>query len=346
MKSFALGTGLLSRKQRFHSLFSKETFMKKYLGNKLAIFLFIAPALLLFTVFIFIPIVQSLIYSFADWNGVKAANFTGVKNYIRLFGDKNFATANKNQLIFAVIITVYQMFLASVFAIAVSNTKRRFRKFFRVAFFIPVVLSVTVVCQLWMSVFNADTGLLNKLFAALGSDFSQNWLGERYKAIYVIAFVNAWQWMGYQFALIVAGIKSIPNDYYEAAQIDGASNLKAHLKITIPLLKETYKFCLIISLTGGIKAFTEMFIMTKGGPGTATYTLTYLMYTSAYKSKQYGYGMSAAVIMVLECMTVMLLINFIFRDRDEKDPFAKRLTRAEKKAQKKGSIDRRVSNES
>ena len=291
--------------------------MKKYLGNKLAIFLFVLPAIAVFTIFIFLPIANAFRYSFCDWNGIKKATFIGIENYTRLFGDKTFKTANRNQLIFAIFITIYQMFFATVFAITVSDKKIRGRKFFRVAYFIPVVLSVTVVCQLWLSVFNADNGLFNMLLSKLGSSYKQSWLGDRYKSIYVIAFVNAWQWMGYQFALIVAGIKSIPSDYYEAATIDGATNVKAHLKITIPLLAETYKFCLIISLTGGIKAFTEMFIMTKGGPGTATYTLTYMMYTSAFKSKEYGYGLAAAVVMVLECLVVMMLINFIFRDKDE-----------------------------
>ncbi len=291
--------------------------MKKYLGNKLAITLFILPALLIFTVFIFAPIARSFVFSFFDWNGIGKAEFTGLENYIRLFHDKNFLTSNRNQLIFAVFITVYQMVLATIFAITVSNKKVRGRKFFRVAYFIPVVLSVTVVCQLWLSVFNGDNGLLNHIFSAFGLDYQQLWLGDRYKAIYVIAFVNAWQWTGYQFALIVAGIKSISEDYYEAARIDGATNQQAHRKITIPLLAETYKFCLIISITGGIKAFTEIFIMTKGGPGTATYTLTYMMYNAAFRSKEYGYGLACAIVMVLECLVVMVIINYLFRDRDE-----------------------------
>ena len=290
--------------------------MKKFFSNKLAISIFIAPALLLFTIFMFIPIVQVFIYSFSDWNGIAAPIFNGLTNYIELFSDRVFATSHRNQLIFGVFITVFQIVLATVLAITISNKMVRGRKFLRVAYFIPVVLSVTVVCQLWMSIFS-DTGLFNQLLASLGIEFKQNWLGDRYKSIYVIAFVNAWQWMGYQFALILAGIKSIPDDYYEAAQIDGATNVEAHTKITIPLLAETYKFCLIISLTGGIKAFTEMFIMTKGGPGTSTYTLTYLMYTSAFRRGQYGYGLAAAAVMILECMVVMMVINHIFRDKEE-----------------------------
>jgi len=291
--------------------------MNKYLGNKIAIALFVLPALAIFTTFVFVPIVDAFIYSFTEWCGIGKAEFIGLDNYIRLFQDKVFLTSSRNQFIFAVFITIYQMFFATVFAITVSDKRIKGRKFFRVAFFIPVVLSVTVVCQLWLSVFNADRGLLNMVFKQLGIP-PQSWLNDRYKSIYVIAFVNAWQWMGYQFALIVAGIKTIPNDYYEAATIDGASNVLAHLKITIPLLAETYKFCLIISITGGIKAFTEMFIMTKGGPGTATYTLTYMMYSSAFRAKEHGYGLAAAVIMVLECLMVMIVINRIFEDRDER----------------------------
>jgi len=292
--------------------------MKKFLGNKRAICLFMLPAMIIFTLFIFIPIIQVFIYSFSDWNGLGKATFTGLANYKKLFGDSTFLVANKNQLIFAAVITIYQMFLGTVFAIAVSNKRVKGRKFLRVAYFIPVVLSVTVVCQLWMSILS-DNGLFNQLMSALGFNLHQNWLGDRYKSIYVIAFVNAWQWTGYQFALIMAGIKSIPNDYYEAATVDGANNIIAHTKITIPLLAETYKFCLVISLTGGVKAFTEMFIMTKGGPGTSTFTLTYMMYNSAFKRGQYGYGLAAATVMVLECMMLMIVINVVFRERDVYD---------------------------
>jgi raffinose/stachyose/melibiose transport system permease protein len=290
--------------------------MKKYMGNKLAIFLFVVPALAIFVIFDFFPIVQVFAYSFTDWNGLTTPNFLEFQNYVKLFKDRVFVTSNRNQIIFALVITVYQMLFATIFAITISDKKMKGRKFLRVAYFIPVILSVTVVCQLWSAILSGQ-GLLNKLFEVFGSDYTQNWLGDRYKAIYVIAFVNAWQWMGYQFALIVAGIKSIPSDYYEAAQIDGCTNVKAHMKITIPLLAETYKFCLIISLTGGIKAFTEMNILTGGGPNKSTYTLTYMMYNAAFKKSDYGYGLAAASIMVIECMLVMLVINFIFRERDQ-----------------------------
>lgn len=287
--------------------------MKKFFGNKLAIAIFTLPALILFSVMVFFPILQVFYRSFFDWNGLTAGTFIGFDNFIRLFDDRVFELANKNGFKFAALITIFQMGMATILALAVANAKMKGRNFFRVAYFIPVVLSVTVVSQLWLSIYNADTGLLNKLFELFGMEYRQNWLTDGKTAIYAIAFVNAWQWMGYQFALILAGVKSIPISYYEAAQIDGASAIKAHSRITIPLLKETYKFCLVISVTGGIKAFTEMFIMVNGGPGTSTYTLTYMMYSAAFRSQEYGYGLSAAAILVLECLMAILVINFIFK---------------------------------
>ena len=291
--------------------------MKKFYSNKLAIILFALPALSVFTVMVFYPIIQVFIKSFFEWNGLGSGVFIGFDNYIKLFGDTVFKISNKNALIFAIFITVFQMVFASVFALVVSDKRVKGRSFLRVAYFIPVVLSVTVVCQLWLAIFNADSGLLNQMLKALGINYSQNWLSDRHNAIYVIAFVNAWQWMGYQFALLMAGIKSIPNDYYEAARIDGASTIRAHRSVTIPLLAETYKICLVISLTGGVKAFTEMFIMTKGGPGNATYTLTYLMYKAAFREFRYGYGMASASILVIQCLVIMLIVNRLFRSKEK-----------------------------
>ena len=291
--------------------------MKKYLSNRKAIIVFCLPAIILFCVFIFIPILQVFYYSFFDWDGVNKATFVGLANYQRLLlKDPVFKIANANGFKFGVVITVYQLVLATIFAIAVSDKRIRCRKFFRTAYFIPVVLSVTVVCQLWGNVMNADNGLLNTLMKTLGIEWSQNWLNDRNTAIYAVAFVNAWQWMGYQFALIVAGIKSIGEDFYEAAEIDGATSLKAHWYITLPLLKDTFNFCLLISVTGGIKAVSEIDIMTGGGPGNATYTLTYIRYNYAFGRQKFGYGLTSSAVLVVECLVIILVLNWLFKDRE------------------------------
>lgn len=290
--------------------------MNKFLGNKTAILLFIMPALLLYTVMVFYPIAQTFFRSMYEWDGLSEGTFIWFDNYTRLFQDSLFFTSVYNGLIFAVIITITQIGIGSILAFAVADTKFKGRKILRISFFIPVVLSITVVCQLWLSIYNGEYGLINKVFELLGLEYKQDWLSSSKSAIIAIAFVNAWQYMGYHFALLLAGVKSVPEQYMEAARIDGATKLQAILKINIPMMAETYKFCLVFAITGGLNAFANMFIMTSGGPGTSTYTLTYLMYRSAFRVGEFGYGSAAAAVLVIECLIATLIINrLIARER-------------------------------
>ncbi|THF75046.1 carbohydrate ABC transporter permease [Cohnella fermenti] len=290
--------------------------MNKYLGNKAAIAVFVLPALLLYSLIVFWPLVQTVYRSLFDWDGVNTASFIGLDNYKELLDDDLFWTSLKNGAIFAALIAVFQIGLGTLLALAISDAKVKGRKWLRISFFMPVVLSVTVVCQLWLSIYNAEYGLLNKLFELLGLSYRQDWLSDPGVAIFAIAFVNAWQFMGYHFALLFAGVKSIPEQFVEAAKIDGASKWRSHWLITLPLLKETYRFCLVFAVTGGLSAFAQMFIMSSGGPGTSTYTLTYLMYRSAFRINEFGYGSASAVVLVLECLIATLVINrLVARER-------------------------------
>ena len=290
--------------------------MRKYLGNKTAILLFTLPALLLYTIMVFYPILQTFFRSMYEWDGLSAGTFIWFDNYKELLDDSVFRTAIYNGLIFALIITVTQIGIGSILAFAVSDASFKGRKILRISFFIPVVLSITVVCQLWLSIYNSEYGLMNKLFDILGIQYHQDWLSSGKSAIIAIAFVNAWQYMGYHFALLLAGAKSVPEQYMEAARIDGATKLQAIVKITIPMMAETYKFCLVFAVTGGLNAFANMYIMTGGGPGTSTYTLTFLMYRSAFRVGEFGYGSAAAAVLVIECLLATLIINrLVARER-------------------------------
>ncbi|MBW5449283.1 ABC transporter permease subunit [Cohnella sp. CFH 77786] len=290
--------------------------MNKFLGNRAAVAVFILPALLLYSVIVFWPLLQTLYRSLFQWDGLNPGTFLFLDNYKELFQDELFRTSVYNGLIFAVIIAVFQIGVGTLLAFGVADAYVKGRKWLRISFFIPVVLSVTVVCQLWMAVYNGEYGLLNRLFQAFGMSYRQDWLSDPDKAIYAIAMVNAWHFMGYHFALLFAAVKSIPEHFLEAARIDGASKWKAHWLITVPLLRETYRFCLVLAVTGGLSAFAQMFIMTGGGPGTSTYTLTYLMYRSAFRINEFGYGSASAVVLVIECLIVTLLINrLVARDR-------------------------------
>lgn len=286
------------------------------LKGGIAIAVFTLPAMILFTTVVVYPVLKTVYYSLLDWDGLSQPSFVMFGNYARLFGDPDFHLAVKNGLIFAAVLVIYQIGLGSVFALILSDRKIAGKKFFRTAYFLPVVLSITVVCQLWLSILNGDRGLLNNLFHALGLTYRQSWLSSGKTAILAVAFANAWQYMGIHFSLIYAAIKSIPDHYYEAALIDGASSFTAHRKITIPLLAETYRFCLIIAITGGLKAFENMYIMTGGGPGNLTYSLTYLIYKAAFRMNQYGYACASAAILLLQCLVFTILINrLVARER-------------------------------
>lgn len=291
--------------------------MNKMLGNKKVIALYTLPALIFFTVVVFYPILQTLQKSFCDWDGLSKAVFTGIDNYKELFTDDLFYESLKNGIIFAAILVVFQMGLATLLMFALMNKNIPFKRFFRSSFFIPVVLSVTVACQLWSSIYDPEFGLLNNLFSALGLSYRQNWLSDMNIAIIAVAFVNVWQFTGYQFTIMYSGARAIPEDYIEAAKIDGATNMQINLKILLPMLKDTYRMCFVFAITGGFNAFAHMNLLTKGGPGTSTYTLTYMTFRSAFQIGEYGYGCASAVILVAQCLLATFIINKLFSHKED-----------------------------
>ncbi|NJJ39740.1 carbohydrate ABC transporter permease [Paenibacillus apii] len=290
--------------------------MNRYLSNKKAIALFLLPALLIYSVVIIYPVLQTVYRSFFNWDGLSTATWNGISNYRDLLQDPLLITSLRNGLLFALVLAVFQIGLGTVLALACADPRIKGRKLLKTSYFIPVVLSVTVVCQLWIAIYDPANGLINRLFNVLHIPYQQNWLSSPTVSIIAIAFVNAWQFMGYQFSLLYAGVKSIPEQYMEAATIDGCSKWMAHRKVTIPLMKETYKFCLIVAITSGIGAFVQMLIMTSGGPGTSNYTLTYMIYRYAFMESNYGYACAVSVVLVGLSLLATVIINKTF-DRNE-----------------------------
>jgi raffinose/stachyose/melibiose transport system permease protein len=286
--------------------------MKTYLNNKKAVALFTLPALLLYTLIVCYPVLQTFYRSFYDWNGLGAGTFSGFSNYVKLITDPLLVRSLQNGALFALVLVVFQIGLGSLLALVCADPKVKGRRILKAGYFIPVVLSVTVVCQLWIAIYDPTSGLINKLFHLLGITYQQNWLTSSTVSIIAIAFVNAWQFMGFQFSLLYAGVKSIPEHYMEAAIIDGCTKWKAHMKITIPLMAETYKFCFILAITSGIGAFIQMLIMTSGGPGTTNYTLTYMIYRYAFMDSKYGYACAISVFLVALSLLATLVINRLF----------------------------------
>lgn len=284
--------------------------MKRRRAENLTGFLFALPALIIFTIFVVYPLLDIFYGSTLDWDGITKGTFIGLENYKELFTDKLFYRSLLNGFICAFVLTPVELGIGTVLALALLEKNIRGKSILRRSYFMPVVLSITVVCQLWIAMYDPSNGLFNKIFEALGIPYQQEWLSSMgISSLLAVIVVSAWQNVGYQFILIYAGAKSIPSHYYEAAQIDGATKFKTHLKVTIPMLAETYRMCLIFIFIGGLNMFGHMQIMTGGGPGTSTYTLPYMMYRESFKTGKYGYGSAIAVMIMLQCLLVVIFIN-------------------------------------
>lgn len=285
--------------------------------NKYWIFLFTAPAIFLFAVIIVVPLFQSLYYSFFEWNGITTGLFRGLDNYIKLFSSREWKISIKNSVVYSIVLTAYQVGLGTLFAFIFTNVKIRGRLLYRNVYFIPVLLSATVVSQLWLWIYHGDFGLINKLAETLNLTWRQQWLNQKETALIAVAIAEGWKGMGYHMLIIFAAMKNISNDYIEAASIDGASPVRQFFSITLPLAAPTIRMSVVMCLTFGFRSFEMAYLMTGGGPGIYTYNLTILMYNAMFKLNDYGYGSSAAVMIVVFCVGLMLIINRLTRRFDE-----------------------------
>ncbi len=277
--------------------------------NKLGLLVFLAPTLILYSLIMIIPLVQSGFMSFFDWDGVNQAAFAGLDNYKRLFSSRDLGVSIRNSIIFSIILTVYQVALGTIFAFLLVNFELKLGRFFKDVYFFPVLLSVSVVAQLWISIYHGDFGLINQLAKSMGSNWHQNWLNEPFKGIVAIVLADAWKGMGYHMLVIYAAMKSVPNVFSEAAKMDGCGKIRQFFQITLPLVMPTIRVCFVMCITFGFRAFEMIFLMTGGGPGNYTSTMSIMMYKALFSLQKYGYGSAIAVVIVVICVGLMLLIN-------------------------------------
>jgi len=293
--------------------------MKSILGSKLNIFLMVFPAFLLFTLFVFIPLITNIGISFYDSENLINWKFIGLQNYKEIFNDSEFWSANGRSFFLAILAVICDSLLGLVFAILLTIINERFQKLYRAALLMPMVLSIVVISQLWQMIYDVESGLLNRFLEIIGlSSFQNLWLINQKTALICVAIVGMWQYFGYSVLLIFSGIKSIPAQYYEAARIDGTNFFQTVIKIHIPLLAETIKSCAILFVIGGFYTFPQIYVMTKGGPGTTTQTVIYYLYDKVFTLQRFGLGTSAAVFAILQTIIIVILIQkTIARERIE-----------------------------
>lgn len=277
---------------------------------------FLAPTLILIIVYIYYPILNTFQYSFFNWDGMAKATmrWIGLQNYRQLLVDPIFWGALKNNLLLVIFSLFIELPLAFIIACTLKNLSRRWAGFFRSVYFIPSVLSLTVVSLLWTMIYNFQWGLLNKGLGMVGLGFLQKgWLGDPHVALFAVFAVVVWIYVGYYMVLYMAGLNAIPNEIYEAATIDGTNAWQQLIHVSIPLMQEMIKATVLMSIIGSFKYFDLVFIMTQGGPFRKTELLATYMYERAFAARKMGYGATIAIMIL-----VVALIFTIVQQRMSK----------------------------
>lgn len=291
--------------------------MNKMMSNKKTIALFVAPAFLLFTLIIPIPLLTSVGLSFFDWDLLSPARFVGGKNFIRLFTrDDIFIMAIKNTFVYLILSMLFQLPLAYFLAILLTRGKR-FEKLVRNTVFMPAVLSGTAVALMFYFIYHPEVGILNTFLKALGQeDLIHLWLADKNTAMVCVCASVAWQWVGYHMVIYVTGITAIPVDILEAAKIDGAGSWKLITRIITPNMKPVLKVSLVLIITSSFKAFDSIFVMTGGGPSHATEVMASHMYTKAFLQLKYGYGCAIGLFLFVLCLIFSTVVQRILREKE------------------------------
>ncbi|MDO4473740.1 MAG: sugar ABC transporter permease [Eubacteriales bacterium] len=271
-------------------------------GSKKTAFMYMAPAMIVILVFLYLPIILNFVNSLYKWGAIsKEVSWVGFRYYKEIIHDPIIHTALKNNLIFALTSVACQIGVSLVIA-AVLEMKflRKWQSFFRTIYFIPSLLMVTVTGITFKMLYSPTIGLLNPVLEKLGFDTSNiAILANPDTAIWGISAMSQWQYIGYTVVLFIVAMQSISEDIYEAAEIDGASTLQQFFTITVPLMKETVMINMIIVITGAFRVFDEVYVTTGGGPGTSTQTLATYLYQIGFKNDQMGYASAIAFFVFL-----------------------------------------------
>ncbi|RJP56343.1 MAG: sugar ABC transporter permease [Ignavibacteriales bacterium] len=281
--------------------------------TKITPYLLVSPYIIHFMLFVAFPVIFSIILTFHKWNIISPMEYVGLNNYIRLFKDEVFFRSLINTLIFLVIHIPLQIIVA-LFLAVILNQNIKFRGFFRAAFFLPVIVSGVVVTILWQQLYGFDTGLLNRLLVSIGLG-KVGWLTDPNIAMPSIALMATWKNVGLYIVLFLVGLQTVPNQYYEAADIEGASRWQKFYKITLPMINPTIFMVVILSTIGGFSLFIEPYVMTGGGPLNSTISAVLYIYKQGFFYYHMGYSATLGLFFALIIMAVVVIQKkFVERD--------------------------------
>ncbi|MCL4548688.1 MAG: sugar ABC transporter permease [Bacteroidetes bacterium] len=273
--------------------------------KKLTPYLLVSPYLIHFALFVAFPVLFSIVLTFHNWNIISPMQYIGVSNYKRLFNDAVFWRSMFNTIVFLVIHIPLQIIVALTLA-EVLNQNIKFKAFFRGAFFLPVIVSGVVVTILWQQLYGFDTGILNRLLVKIGLG-KVGWLNDPVWAMPSIAVMATWKNVGLYVVLFLVGLQTVPLQYYEAADLEGATHRQKFFKITLPMINPTILMVVILSTIGGFSLFIEPYVMTGGGPLNSTISAVLYIYKQGFFYYHMGYAATLGFFFALIILGVIVL---------------------------------------
>ncbi len=261
-----------------------------FIGIPMAIYIFI----------MIVPIFVALYYSFFKWSGGPKKSFLGLDNYIRVFHDRIFWDSFKNSILFTLMMVLGQIGIAFVLTLFFTMKWLKWVEFHRRVMYLPSIIAPVVIGLIWQMIYNHEYGLLNQILRAVGlTNWIKPWLDDPKIAMYAVAVPVIWQYVGYYLVILMGAVATIPKDVLEVAEIDGASGFQRTCYITIPLIWDTVKICLMMCIAGSLKAFDHIVAMTGGGPGRATTVVSLYNYDVAFTHMKLGYANAMAVVILV-----------------------------------------------
>jgi len=278
---------------------------------------FALPYVVLFAVFMAGPILVALVTSFTDMRVTDIRNplnieFIGIDNYLAVLSDARFQKAAANTAVFVLVGVPLTIVLGLAAAVGLNQGVVKFRTFFRVGFYLPVVTSIVAIAVVWRLLLGQEVGLVNAILSTFGVD-GPGWLSDERYALWSIIGVAAWRNLGFMMVIFLAGLQTIPKDLYEAAEVDGANAWQRFKSITLPLLRPTLLFGFVITGIGYVQFFEEPYVMTEGGPLNSTLSMALYTYNQ-FGFGNYGYTAAAAFVLFIAIATLTLVQFRLLRD--------------------------------
>jgi raffinose/stachyose/melibiose transport system permease protein len=273
-------------------------------------YLYLLPALAVFTAFVLVPIARAGWYSLYDWDGVTPATWVGLDNYADVVSDEDLRRAFLHALVMLFFYAVLPVAIGLLLAGLIARARVRGLTLFRTVLFLPYVIAMVVVAVMWRMIYDPESGALNELLRAVGlGSLASSWLGDFNLALPAVGFVGTWVWFGLAMVLLTAGVQKIPQSLYDAARVDGAGMVREFFAVTLPALRGEIAVALTLTTIAALRNFDLIYITTKGGPGKATSVPAFQVYDRAFQTGQVGSAAAVGLTLTAIIFAISLGIN-------------------------------------